>query len=125
MTVEPRLVVLVAAAAIAALATGCKGEAVGDEPDRAALARQVLDDGHPKRALKLVESAEAGPALVVRMQALIALDEWGTYDKLLRGVAAGPDKDALKCLLAAARHDVWAVRDCRAPFEPSVLGQTL
>lgn len=100
-------------AGVAAL--GACGGAGGPAADPVAVARAALDDGLPKRALAAVGEATSGPALVVRMQAVLELDEWGTFEHLLRSVPAGPEKTALTCLLGAARKDVVAERQCRAP----------
>jgi tetratricopeptide (TPR) repeat protein len=95
-------------------------------PDPLVMARRALDDGLPKRALDHAAAATSGPLLVARLQALIELDEWGTFEKLLRTVPAGAERAALDCLLAAARKDVGAERKCRAEaIEPKVLDATL
>lgn len=109
---------------VALVVAGCRDEGAAP-PDRAAMARQAIDEGQPKRALKSVSDAASGPELVARMQALIELDEWGAFERLLRSVPAGPEKDALSCLLASARRDVGAVRRCEHDHERTVLGPTL
>lgn len=98
-----------------AVATGLAACGAEQRPpaDPVVVARAALDEGLPKKALAAVGEAESGPALIARMQALIALDEWGTFERLLRRVPAGTDKEALQCLLAAARKDVVAERQCK------------
>lgn len=98
------------------LAIGACGPEGKPPADPLTTARAALDDGLTKRALAAVGDAASGPALVVRMQALLELDEWGTFEQLLRSVPAGSEKAALTCLLGAARKDVVAERQCRTPM---------
>lgn len=116
--------ILLALAALGVIGAACRDEAP-TEIDREALARQALDDGQPKRALSEIGDAREGAALVLRLQALIALDEWGTFERLVATVPAGQAKDALMCLLASARRDVFAHRVCGASFDGAVIGRTL
>lgn len=104
---------------VALLLTAC---ASPPAPDPLARANASLDDGAPKRALIDVGDAKTGPGLVARMQALIELDEWGTFERLLRDVPAGPERTALSCLQAAARRDVDGIKKCSAEV---VVGPTL
>ncbi len=69
-----------------------------------------------------VGNAKTGPGLVARMQALIELDEWGMFERLLRDVPAGPERTALLCLQASARRDVDGVKKCSVEV---VVGATL
>lgn len=109
---ELKIVIPVLWCVLAAALTACGG-ADKAAADPVATARAALDEGLPKRALAAVPEATAGPALLARMQALIEVDEWGTFEQLLKSVPNGPDNDALQCLLAAARKDVVAERACR------------
>lgn len=103
---------LLARGALAGVAlAGCSR---GGGDDTLAVARGALDEGLPKRALAEVADAKAGPELVVRLAALIELDEWGDFARLERGVPPGPERVALECLLAAARRDVDGEKRCRA-----------
>ncbi len=94
---------------VAVVLSACGGPPAVDPLARA---NASLDEGAPKRAMIDVGNAKTGPGLVARMQALIALDEWGTFDRLLRDVPAGPERTALVCLQAAARRDVDGVKKC-------------
>jgi len=100
--------------ALVVLLCACGGAAEPTPVDHVGLANKALDDGLPKRALVEVSKATTGPALIARLQAIIILDEWGSFEKLEKSVPAGPEKIALACLLAAQRRDVDGEKKCRA-----------
>lgn len=125
MSLRALAVTCVGLAAVA-LAAACGTPGAGSAPDPVAQARLALAEGSPKRALPLVESASEGPALVLRIRAMIGVSEWGPVAALVAKLPAGADKDGCACLLAVARHDVDAVRRCEraaaTTFEDLALG---
>lgn len=107
------------------LLCGCGAPAEPVSIDHVGLANKALDEGLPKRALAEVGKATEGRALIARLQAIIELDEWGTFEKLERTVPAGDDKLALGCLLAAQRKDVDGEKRCRTALAASPSDPTL